>query len=143
MFLSFMECVWQQMWDIQNNILKYFIALKGHIGIRSFCIHTYKQHISHCYSTENIYIYKVLLKVQFFLVVHFGSIAWECVIRVYTAIFGLQNIFVAWKGKENNNMLQFLAQSSCQRPYRRPTWYKNMLNIDIYRHIYMIISVYP
>ena len=68
-----------------------------------------------------IYIYKVLLKVQIFWVVHFGSIAWECVIRVYNAIFGLQNVFEAWKGKENNNMLQFLAQSSCQRPYRRPT----------------------
>ena len=53
--------------------------------------------------------------------VHFGSIAWECVIRVYNAIFGLQNVFVAWKGKENNNMLQFLAPSSRRGPYRQTT----------------------
>ena len=105
-------------------------------------VYTHTSNTFHIVIIRWTYIYQVLLKVQIFLVVHFGSIAWECVIRVYTAIFGLQNIFVAWKGKENNNMLQFLAPSSCQRPYRRPTWYKNMLNIDTYTWSSLFIHKY-
>ena len=43
--------------------------------------------------------------------VHFGSIAWECVIRVYNAIFGLKNVFVAWKGKGITTFYNFWLQA--------------------------------
>ena len=74
-------------------------------------VYTHTSNTFHIFVIRRTYIYKVLLKVQIFLVVHFGSIAWECVIRVYNAIFGLKNVFVAWKGKGITTCYNFWLQA--------------------------------